>query len=141
MPVEVLNTEGAVENRELLGIGHAEVALMQAGTISSDDLAVVAPVYEEYIHFVVRADRNIETVKELSNRNVVVTVCDDGPGIPRHLREQVMKPFERGSSSGQDGYGLGLAVAVRIAKYYGGYIHIDDCDRLGGALIGVYLEC
>jgi len=85
---------------------------------------------------------NYQIILEMksSDKNIIVTICDDGPGIPSDLREQVMKPFERGAASGKDGYGLGLAVAVRIAKYHGGFINIDDCGRLGGALVSVQLE-
>ncbi|MFK7892445.1 MAG: ATP-binding protein, partial [Granulosicoccus sp.] len=74
-----------------------------------------------------------------SDEKVILSICDDGPGIPVDSRELVMKPFERGSTHQKDGYGLGLAVAVRIAKYHGGYIDIDECERLGGALINVHL--
>ena len=105
------------------------------------DIEHLATVLNNVIQNAIRyAEHQIILELKYDEQYVVVTVCDDGPGIPVNLREQVMKPFERGSSSAQDGYGLGLAVAVRIARYYGGYVQIDDCDRLGGALIGVYLE-
>ncbi len=71
---------------------------------------------------------------------ISITFCDDGPGIPQAQRNQVIKPFERGTSNERKGYGLGLAVASRIAKHHQGDIKIEDCDRLGGALIVVELK-
>nr|MBX2880963.1 hypothetical protein [Granulosicoccus sp.] len=44
------------------------------------------------------ADDKIIIEMNRSDEHVIVTVCDDGPGIPSSLREQVMKPFERGAS-------------------------------------------
>jgi len=77
------------------------------------------------------------------NNCIVVKFCDDGPGIPKELRQLVVKPFERGDSGegGNSGFGLGLAVATRIAQYHGGGIEIADCEELKGALVSVRLEC
>jgi len=75
-----------------------------------------------------------------TDQAILVSVCDDGPGVPMELREQLLKPFERGSASDSDGYGLGLAVAARISKYHNGYLKIDTCTHLGGAKVSVYLQ-
>ncbi len=53
----------------------------------------------------------------------VVTVDDDGPGIPDEEREKVFAPFYRiESSRNRDtgGVGLGLAVARNSAREHGG---------------------
>ena len=116
-------------------------------SISKDDSLVIdgriehlATLFNNVIQNAIRyANHQIIIEIKRSDESVIVTVCDDGPGIPSNVREQVMKPFERGAAAGKNGYGLGLAVAVRIAKFHDGYINIDDCDRLGGALINIYL--
>ena len=52
---------------------------------------------------------------------VVVTVADDGPGVPPEARESVFEPGVRvGPENGHDGAGLGLALARRLARAAGG---------------------
>ncbi|HSU04286.1 MAG TPA: ATP-binding protein [Acetobacteraceae bacterium] len=61
-------------------------------------------------------------------RNVVVTVDDDGPGIPPDRRESVFRPFE---SDAAGGTGLGLTIARDIVRAHGGDILLED-SPLGG---------
>ena len=59
------------------------------------------------------------------HRWLTVTVDDDGPGIPPHLREEVFKPFLRlddARNQDEGGTGLGLAIARDIARSHGGDI-------------------
>jgi two-component system osmolarity sensor histidine kinase EnvZ len=58
----------------------------------------------------------------------VVTVDDDGPGIPEDAREEAFKPFATFSAGGT---GLGLAIARDIARAHGGDIVLED-SPLGG---------
>jgi signal transduction histidine kinase len=44
-------------------------------------------------------------------------VCDNGPGIPVDIREQVMEPFFTTKARGG---GLGLPIANRVAELHGG---------------------
>ncbi len=61
-------------------------------------------------------------------RSVLVTVDDDGPGIPEDRRESVFRPFETGSSGGT---GLGLTIARDIVRAHGGDIVLED-SPMGG---------
>jgi two-component system, OmpR family, osmolarity sensor histidine kinase EnvZ len=68
------------------------------------------------------------------HRWLTVTVDDDGPGIPPHLREDVFKPFLRldgARNQDEGGTGLGLAIARDIARSHGGDITLGD-SPLGG---------
>uniref|UniRef100_UPI0038D21E42 ATP-binding protein n=1 Tax=Humitalea rosea TaxID=990373 RepID=UPI0038D21E42 len=58
----------------------------------------------------------------------MVTVDDDGPGIPEAQREEAFKPFAAFSSGGT---GLGLAIARDIARAHGGDVELEDAP-LGG---------
>ncbi len=54
---------------------------------------------------------------------VVVSVLDEGPGIPEPALERVMQPFERledSRSRDTGGTGLGLAIAQQLAQALGG---------------------
>jgi signal transduction histidine kinase len=61
---------------------------------------------------------------------LVVTLDDDGPGLPGALRSRVL---ERGVrvDEGAPGSGLGLAIVRDLAELYGGSISLED-SPLGG---------
>jgi signal transduction histidine kinase len=82
-----------------------------------------------------------------SNATVVLTVDDDGPGIPVAERGAVFDRFARLDSSrkraasateADAGTGLGLAIANACAVRHGGSITVDD-SPLGGARFVVRL--
>jgi two-component system, cell cycle sensor histidine kinase and response regulator CckA len=57
---------------------------------------------------------------------VVLEVSDDGPGIPKELRERVFEPyFTTKDQSADRGTGLGLATVLGIVEGHGGAIEID----------------
>ena len=63
-------------------------------------------------------------------RELVVRVLDDGPGIPPEMLEQVFEPFFRLESSRNvdtGGVGLGLSIARDIAQAHGGSLTL--CNR------------
>ena len=63
---------------------------------------------------------------------VVVTVDDDGPGIPAHERGEAQRPFVRlGNHGGAAGSGLGLTVARDIVRGHGGDLSLDS-SPVGG---------
>lgn len=72
--------------------------------------------------------------------NAIVTVADDGPGVPAAEREQVFDRFYRapGSRHRTDGVGLGLPVARAIAIRHQGAVDVGTSD-LGGAEFRIVL--
>lgn len=63
--------------------------------------------------------------------SLVLTVADNGTGIPQELRENIFKPFvtsNNARSSGK-GTGLGLAITKRIVELHGGSISLKDCGE------------
>jgi two-component system NtrC family sensor kinase len=68
---------------------------------------------------------------------VVVTVTDNGPGIPPDVAERIFEPFFTTKPEGQ-GTGLGLSICYRIAEEHGGTIRFENL-REGGARFTVDL--
>jgi len=66
---------------------------------------------------------------------MVLTVADDGPGIPEDAAEALLQRGMRLDES-TPGHGIGLAVVKDIAQSYGGRLKIGRSD-LGGAEIEV----
>jgi len=69
----------------------------------------------------------------------VITVDDDGPGVPVEERQRLFEPFtrlegSRGRESG--GVGLGLAIVKSVAEWHGGAAEISD-SPLGGARVSI----
>jgi signal transduction histidine kinase len=65
----------------------------------------------------------------------LLTVEDDGPGVPPDDRSRVFDRFFRGEAARHkraDGSGLGLAIAAWIVRRHGGTITVHD-SALGGA--------
>ncbi len=63
--------------------------------------------------------------------NAVVTVADQGPGIPPAARARLFERFARGPESG--GLGLGLYLASQIVAAHGGQLTLDPQTTIGAA--------
>jgi signal transduction histidine kinase len=71
---------------------------------------------------------------------VVMTIADDGPGIPADQRDEVFERFTRldaARTTAHGGVGLGLAIVRDIAERHGGTITIGDAHP--GAVFTVSL--
>ena len=83
------------------------------------------------------ATPHVDIAVEHRSDTVVVTVADDGPGIPEELLATV---FERGEMSlDSPGTGLGLYLVDRLVRLYGGDVWISD-SHLGGVAFNVELR-
>jgi signal transduction histidine kinase len=69
----------------------------------------------------------------IDNGTAVLTVEDDGPGIPPELRPRVFDRFVRGPRAGTRGSGLGLAIVRAVAESHGGTVRLDQPDGGTGA--------
>jgi two-component system sensor histidine kinase TctE len=75
-------------------------------------------------HVTVRVSREHE--------NLLLSVEDDGPGIPEAEREAVLERFHRVLGTGVEGAGLGLSIVREIVTRHGGQIRLlSGADNRG----------
>ena len=69
-------------------------------------------------------DPEIAVSARQEGQTAIITVSDNGPGVPANLRENLFKAFQ--SSAKRDGNGLGLVIAAELVRAHGGDIHLED---------------
>jgi len=57
---------------------------------------------------------------------IVVSVTDDGPGIPPAARERIFKLFQTLTTPQRRGSGIGLALTRRVVEVHGGHIDVES---------------
>jgi len=76
-----------------------------------------------------------------TDNNLLVTIDDDGPGIPKKEYENVFKPFykiDKSRGESKSSVGLGLSITSDIIKSHGGNILLDQ-SSLGGLRVKIFL--
>ncbi len=71
---------------------------------------------------------NIRSFRE--DDRVVVTISDNGVGMPRAIRHRIFEPFFTTKAVGK-GKGLGLSITHQIIKDCGGRIHVESKEEAG----------
>ena len=77
---------------------------------------------------------NVEVEAKITAENIVISVLDNGPGIPEEHAERLLRPFERmdgARNKNEGGSGLGLAICNRIAKLHGGSLELINRSEGG----------
>lgn len=70
-------------------------------------------------------DVSVEKVFEDGKNLCLVTIDDNGPGIPGEMRPRLFNRFERGTSPAS-GKGLGLYLVRMLIEGYGGHVWVED---------------
>ena len=96
----------------------------------------VTRALENLINNAVRYGTRAQVALTVLETAVVISVEDDGPGIPEAQREQAVKAFSRLDASRNQnagsGVGLGLAIAADVARSHGGTLRLADSAAFGG---------
>jgi signal transduction histidine kinase len=108
----------------------------RAGTADVDP-ALVERIVENLVANAVKhtpAGTRIEVDARREKRSIVITVADDGPGVPDDLKEAIFEPFRHGNDVGASpGTGVGLALVGRFAAAHGGRAWVEDRAKGGSA--------
>jgi signal transduction histidine kinase len=103
-----------------------------AASISAPrDLVVraIQPLVDNAVHHA----RSTITLAAVDRPDTVeLTVADDGPGVAAGLRDQV---FEPGVTFREGGAGLGLGIARRVARSFGGEVTLAEQNGGGAAFV------
>jgi len=128
--VAARNAEGLVAWSALPRVSGDPVLLRQlVDNLVGNGLKYVAPGQQPEIE--IRGTRRGD--------DVVLTVADQGIGLPPGERDKVFREFHRGHAGHYDGTGLGLAIVRRIAARHGGSVMAYDNPIGQGAVFEVRL--
>jgi two-component system osmolarity sensor histidine kinase EnvZ len=89
----------------------------------------------------IKYGENINLIIEKKVSNIVISIEDDGPGIPKSEYGNVIKPFykiDKSRSESKSSVGLGLAISSDIIKSHGGDINFSK-SNLGGLKVMISL--
>lgn len=98
---------------------------------------------EQVVHNLVRNARKyggdrLRVTAHAEGDEVVITVEDDGEGVPSELRSSLFEPYTQGEGHGHDGLGLGLSITRQLVEANGGTISYRE-GELGGAAFDLRL--
>jgi len=77
----------------------------------------------------------IEISTEISDNNLILTIDDNGIGIPENERILVLERFQRGNSSSIKGSGLGLALVKQQVDIHNGSLEITSNPSSGARFV------
>jgi len=81
----------------------------------------------------------VEVSAEGDDRQVVLAVTDEGPGVSAEERTRIFDRFYRGAGVTAPGSGLGLSIARRVAELHRGRIEVSDPPSERGLCVSVWL--
>jgi len=101
----------------------------------AEDLAeIVGNLAENAVKW---ARASVQIVAQSCSEGLVITVTDDGPGIPASAHAQLLARGAR-LDEGEPGHGLGLAIAADRVTAYGGRLTLGEAAH-GGLIVTVTL--
>ncbi len=72
----------------------------------------------------------------IRQRSLLVSVSDNGPGVPRKARKMIFEKFQRAGDTNDDvphGTGLGLPICRRIIEHFRGRIWVESAPKRGAS--------
>ena len=120
--VELYDAAAEQEGTRLVVVGDREVLVTGDRDLIFD---AIANLVDNAIKHG-RAGGQVVVANENIDGGPVISIADDGPGIPAHEYEQVFKRFYRLEHSRTPGNGLGLSLVAAVARLHGAQIEMLD---------------
>jgi signal transduction histidine kinase len=131
-----IEADAAILGRELRG----NIDLPEAASVRIDE-RLVTRALENLVNNALRytpEGGKIELSARAEGGRLIVSVSDDGPGIPPEDIPRIFEPFFRGSSSRREqGMGLGLSIVKTVVESHGWTIEALPGHDSSGAARGV----
>ncbi|MEN8143148.1 MAG: ATP-binding protein, partial [Thermodesulfobacteriota bacterium] len=108
----------------------ADTFLVDGGKMSQVFLNIILNAID-----VLEMDGRINLIIRAEEKEMVIVVSDNGPGIPENMRQDIFQPFV---SAKEHGTGLGLSISAKIIEGIGGQISVSESGE-GGACFAVSL--
>ena len=117
--------------------GIALTSTLAPGVFVAAPAGVIAQIADELLGNALQYARSrVHVELDIAERTSVLTVSDDGPGVPEAERDAVFQRFTRGKESVPGGSGLGLALVRESVVALGGNA-VAEKSKLGGLAVVV----
>ncbi len=114
---------------------HRLVLLVPQSTVIRGDRELLVQLFSNLIeNAIVHTPEGTRIVVDLKEEkdSAIVSISDNGPGVPQEEHEKLFRRFYRQEASRtRPGYGLGLSLAAAITELHGGDIRIITGHRPG----------
>jgi len=145
---EPQNTDPLELVRQAVSNAHRAGKPVELGKVSGEGKMMLRPkvvlrAVENLIGNAVRYGSRAVVSVVMTDRTLVISVEDDGPGIAAKDRDEALKPFSRlepaRNQNKGSGVGLGLSIALDVARAHGGSLRLGDSEALGGLKVDLVL--
>lgn len=99
----------------------------------------VVNLVENAIKYNEREDIRLWVSSEVKNNELIISVADNGPGIPAEYKQKIFSQFYRiptGNVHNVKGYGLGLSYVKKVVKTHRGSVSVKD-NRPEGSIFTI----
>lgn len=144
VPLDLVTLATEVVEELAAGIAEKEIEL----SLNHDDAELVVSGHEVALTAMFRnlVENALRHTPERSHVDItlgrdkgraLITVSDDGPGIPAERREAAFQRFHRGSEGEGTGFGLGLSIVQRAVELHDGWITLLEAPSGKGLVVHI----
>jgi len=140
--VDLDDIVGAVAADDAHALGVAiDLRAVEAVQLIGDPILLEQMVRNLIENAIAHAEQEVRVGLRVTDRDAILVVSDDGPGIPVDRREEVFHRFARLDTArdrAHGGVGLGLSIAAEVVRAHRGTIEVGTAET-GGAEFEVRL--
>lgn len=127
---ELVEAADAVMLGEVLeGLRTPEIDVQGEGAVRGDETLLTKMLENALQNAQLHGRPPIAVTVSERGDEVTIDIVDSGPGIHGEDRERLFEPFVRGTGTGREGFGLGLALIAQVARAHGGTASFVEASR------------